>query len=89
MTEYRAVTHEGMAGNRARHTVAHIARNAGVVLAGMDDDALTDVAAALTAGNPPEVVKYRREGKFFRVEGREFATLWSTQDERRPATEAV
>lgn len=89
VTEYIAVTHEGMAGNRARHTVAHIARNAGVVLAGMDDDALTDVAAALTAGNPPEVVKYRREGKFFRVEGREFATLWSTQDERRPAIEAV
>lgn len=83
VTEYLPVTHDGAGGHRARYTVAHIARNAGVSLDMNEETPLRKAAEALTAGNPPAVIKYRREGKFFRVEGREFATLWSTENGKK------
>jgi DNA repair protein RadD len=71
ITEYFPVLHEEFAGNNARQKVATIA-----VKAGTDYRLLTDLAASvanLQQGTPPASIKYRREGKYFKVERRIWA----------------
>lgn len=71
ITEYFPVLHDGYAGNKAREKVAAIA-----VKSGTDYRLLTDLSASvanLQQSTPPASIKYRREGKFFRVERRIWA----------------
>ena len=70
VTEYLPVSHEGYAGEKARRLAADIARRSGVVseLPVM----LEDAAQMLCTGRAPAIVRYRREGKFYRVEDREW-----------------
>ena len=73
VTEYLAVTHDGYAGEKSRRLLAEIAHHAGVVL----DYAVADLhqmAQQMTAGLPPATIEYKREGKFFTVIKRNYAT---------------
>jgi DNA repair protein RadD len=65
VTEYFPVLHEGYAGQRAMKEVIKIADKARIV--GMNVDNLSSLAAQLSNGNPPRLVQYKKDGKFFRV----------------------
>lgn len=64
VTEYLPVVHEGYAGEKARRQVISIA-----VKSGANDlsDDLAAMAKSLTASTPPNVLKFKRDGKFHRV----------------------
>ena len=66
VTEYLAVTHDGYAGERARRLLAEVAHKAGVVL-DYGTAELHEMAQALTEGQPPASIEFKREGKFFTV----------------------
>lgn len=71
ITEYFPVLHDGYAGNKAREKVAAIA-----IKAGTDCSTLTDLEASvdqMQQSLPPVAIKYRRDGKFFKVEQRIWA----------------
>ena len=71
ITEYFPVLHDGYAGNKAREKVAAIA-----IKAGTDCSTLTDLdtsVAQMQQSLPPVAIKYRRDGKFFKVEQRIWA----------------
>jgi DNA repair protein RadD len=76
VTEYLTVTHDGYAGERAWRTVDRIADNCRASGHVFEDGwlaaSLPDVAASLTQAPPPKIVKYIREGKFFRVMARDW-----------------
>ena len=69
VTEYITIAHEGYAGERSRGTLAHIARQAGAKdateLSGMDE-----IAERLNIARQPTKIKFRRDGKFYRVTDR-------------------
>jgi DNA repair protein RadD len=65
VTEYFPVLHEGYAGQRAMKEVIKIADQTKIV--GMNVDNLSSLAAQLSKGNPPIQIKYKKDGKFFRV----------------------
>ena len=65
VTEYFPVLHEGYAGQRAMREVIKIAEQSKIV--GMNVDNLSSLAAQLSNGNPPRLVQYKKDGKFFRV----------------------
>jgi len=70
VTEYFPVLHEGYAGQKAMKEVIKIADKAKIV--GMNVDNLSSLAAQLSNGNPPIQIKYKKEGKFFRVINKEW-----------------
>jgi DNA repair protein RadD len=73
VTEYFPVTHEGYAGEKARRSIAVIANQAGAVLDLMRVPDFEQMAAGLSAGQYPNTIEYRQDGKFFRVVKREWA----------------
>jgi len=73
VTEYLAVTHEGYAGEKSRRLLAEIAHQAGVVLDYGAVD-LHQMAQQMTEGRPPKIIEYRREGKFFTIIKRQYAS---------------
>ena len=66
VTEYLAVTHDGYAGEKSRRLLAEVAHRAGVVL-DYGTAELHEMAQALTEGQPPASIEFKREGKFFTV----------------------
>lgn len=73
VTEYLAVTHDGYAGEKSRRLLADIAHQAGITLDyGLSD--LHDMAKTLSEGNPPSSIEYKREGKFFTIIKRQYAS---------------
>jgi DNA repair protein RadD len=66
VTEYLAVTHDGYAGQRARKNFAEIAHKAGVIFDYSFAD-LHDIAKQMTEGTPPQIIEYKKDGKFFTV----------------------
>ena len=70
VTEYFPVLHEGYAGQKAMREVYEIAVHAKIV--GMDVNNLSSLAAQLSAGNWPQLISYKKDGKFFRVINREW-----------------
>ena len=74
ITEYFPVTHDGFAGQKARIAVATLAASAGTLLnLGQFDIAQT--CDSLNNGNPPAVIRYQKDGKFYRVTKRDFNDL--------------
>jgi DNA repair protein RadD len=65
VVEYLAVTHDGIAGDRAMATFYKIARRAEVNLAGATS--LDEWADRLNVGAHPSEIEYRKDGKFYRV----------------------
>lgn len=75
VTEYPPVLHGGYVGERALRLVVSLAKSAGVDLDWgdeVDETGLDAVASQLTRGSPPALIRYRREGRFYRVAER----LW-------------
>lgn len=73
VTEYLAVTHDGYAGEKSRRLLAELAHQAGVIIDYSVAD-LHQMAQQLTAGRPPSAIEYKKEGKFFTVIKRHYAT---------------
>ena len=65
VTEYFPVLHEGFAGQKAWTEVDKIAAKAKVVWGFAEG--LSSQAARLSNGNHPKLIKYKKDGKFFRV----------------------
>lgn len=65
VVEYLPVLHEGYAGHKAMNTIATIAELAGVAFTGANS--LDEWAERLNAGKQPTSIKYRRDGKYYRV----------------------
>lgn len=72
--EYITLGYPGYAGKKALRTIADIARKAGVDAG--QDMGLAEIAAAMNAAQPPSLIRYNVDGKFYRVESRE----WKTQN---------
>ena len=69
VNEYLTVMHDGYAGQKARVSLVNIASNAGVHGVKLNDH-LDDVAFDMTKATPPAMIKYRQDGKFYRVTDR-------------------
>ena len=65
VVEYMPVTHEGYAGQKAVAIVVNIARISGVRFGA--GDTLDNWADALNQGRFPVAIKYKRDGKYYRV----------------------
>ena len=71
IVEYLPITHEGYAGQKALRTLGAIANSAGVDT--NEAAGLEDLTWLMNAGEPPSVLKYKRDGKFYRVLSRDWA----------------
>jgi DNA repair protein RadD len=69
VNEYLTVMHDGYAGQKARVSLVKIASNAGVHGVTLDNQ-LDDVAFDLNKATPPALIKFRQDGKFYRVTDR-------------------
>ena len=71
ITEYLTVTHDGYAGQKARTLLANLVMmsEAGDV---MRNETLDDVAHGLNQARPPMAIKFKKDGKFFRVTRRDW-----------------
>jgi len=71
VTEYFTILHDGYSGETAAQKLASIAARSGAVNALKHDD-LGSICAELNFGRKPQLVSYKKDGKFFRVTRREF-----------------
>ena len=69
VNEYLTVTHDGYAGQKARTLFARISNHCGSD-AGMRHTDLTSAAKEMNECAPPGVIKFRQDGKFYRVTDR-------------------
>jgi len=68
--EYLCILHEGYAGQKALRTLAGIAQQSGATIPAQNDlDALCE---EMNEAQPPALLKYRKSGKFFEVESRQW-----------------
>ena len=70
ITEYFPIMHDGFAGDKAARQVWEIAKQSGVGNAGLFVEGVLDcaqVAKYMQDGEPPDLIEYKRDGKFFRV----------------------
>lgn len=72
VTEYFAVLHDGYAGQKAIRNFMEVARQAGADVESAND--LDEMVKAMNKANPPSLVEYKKEGKFYRVINREWRT---------------
>ena len=68
--EYLTVAHEGYAGDKAVATLGIIASNAGAQL--RQGITLDGTASLMNAAKPPKVLRFKMDGKYHRVLGREW-----------------
>lgn len=71
VTEYLPIRHDGYAGDSAWRRLTDVATNAGVTFSGVDD--LEAMADLMNEGSAPYSIKYKKDGKFYRVLKREWA----------------
>jgi DNA repair protein RadD len=70
ITEYFPIMHDGFAGDKAARQVWEIAKQSGIGNAGLFVEGVlecAEVANYMQDGEPPSVIEYKRDGKFFRV----------------------
>jgi DNA repair protein RadD len=77
LKEYLCIWHEGFAGKKGMATLNEIADQAGMT---GEPESVTELLASLNRSKAPSLIKYRQDGKYKRIERRE----WS--DERKAAT---
>ena len=70
VSEYLAVTHDGYAGQKSLAMLHEIVIKSYAILDNIDN--LERAASALTSGTPPATIRYRKDGKFYRVIRREW-----------------
>jgi len=71
ITEYLTIMHDSYAGTKARTLLATIARNAQVELNYNEAD-LIDIAQIMNNGKHPNLIEYKKNGKFYNVVNREW-----------------
>jgi len=71
ITEYLTIMHDNYAGTKARTLLATIARNAQVELNYNEAD-LIDIAQIMNNGKHPNLIEYKKNGKFYNVVNREW-----------------
>ena len=71
VTEYFPVKHEGYPGQKALNSILAIAQRAGITFANATE--LTEWADRLNRGRCPNMIEYRRDGKYYRVVRREWS----------------
>ena len=76
VTEYLPVMHGGLAGQRAVSRLVEIAKESGASLP-QGNCSMWELAESMQAGAPPNQIHYRMEGKWPRVEYRQ----WESNDE--------
>jgi DNA repair protein RadD len=69
VNEYLTVMHEGYAGQKARVLLMKISNSAGVPGVTLDGT-LDGVAHDMNQAAPPALIKFRQDGKFYRVTDR-------------------
>lgn len=69
VTEYLPVMHEGYAGQKAAMLFVTIAKSAGVYSKPVG---LDEAVSAMRDSQPPRLIEYKREGKFFKILRREW-----------------
>jgi DNA repair protein RadD len=67
VTEYLTVGYDGYAGQKAARQLYAMAESAGIRDGGLATDSLDEIAENMNEANPPSLIEYRRDGKFFRV----------------------
>lgn len=70
VSEYFPVLHEGYAQQKAIKTIAEIASKSDAPRGTLDMTDLEVASSMLAKGKPPAWVRYKRDGKFYRVVGR-------------------
>ena len=68
--EYLAVAHEGYAGQKAMGLLVQLKDQSGAP--NNDSGTLEGMVEAMNQGMPPSAIEYKKDGKFFRVIGREW-----------------
>jgi DNA repair protein RadD len=72
VTEYYTITHDGYAGQKALQRLSEVANNSQIKAGGLNVSTIEEMALNLTDATPPKVIRYRREGKFYKVEARQW-----------------
>ena len=69
ITEYLPVLNQGFAGNKAMQLLHDIARQSNATLSGINQatEPLTYLVAQMNKSNPPKLISYKRDGKFYKV----------------------
>ncbi len=69
ITEYLPVLNQGYAGNKAMQLLHDIAQRSNATLSGINGTAepLTYLVKQMNDSNPPNMIEYKRDGKFYRV----------------------
>jgi len=70
ISEYFPITHDGFAGQKARMILAEIASKAGVKNFFVSD--IDEICQVMNGGMRPNEISYKKEGKFYKVTGREW-----------------
>ena len=92
VSEYLCVLHIGYAGEKALRQLAYMVKKSGMHHDGLTlEDDLDAVADYMNHGNPPTWIEFQRDGKFFKVEKREWddtaATEYTGMADRMAETE--
>jgi DNA repair protein RadD len=66
VTEYLCITHEGYAGSKAYDLLFHIANKSNCEKIYSCHEVM-DFSNVLNAANPPSIIEYTKDGKFYRV----------------------
>ena len=72
ITEYFAITHLGDAGDKAMRKLASIAARCGADCKGLGQLSLDEIVEKLNACAAPNVINYKRDGKFHRIIARDW-----------------
>ena len=72
ITEYFAITHLGYAGDKAMRELASIAARCGADCKGLGQLSLDEIVKKLNACEAPNVINYKRDGKFHRIIARDW-----------------
>jgi hypothetical protein len=69
ITEYLPVLNQGYAGNKAMQLLHDIGSQSNAVLSGINQapSPLMYLIAQMNQANPPRMISYRRDGKFYKV----------------------
>jgi len=73
MNEYLAVMHSGYAGHKAMETLRIIAKESGVDI--MKYDSLDALSTAMTASYKPDLIEYKKDGRYDRIVNRRWEPI--------------
>jgi hypothetical protein len=69
ITEYLPILNQSFAGNKSMQLLHDIARQSNATLSGINQAAepLTYLVVQMNKSNPPKLISYKRDGKFYKV----------------------